>query len=50
VSLSSIATLFVVLVATIVGLIGVANRGTTPWVLVVPLIVGIYAILTIREA
>lgn len=47
-NLASVATLFVVGVALIVGFIGVA-KGQSPWPLVFPTAVGAYAIMTIHR-
>lgn len=49
VNLASAATLFVAVVAIAVGLIGIAVRGTTPWIMVFPTLLGVYAILTMRK-
>ena len=49
VRLTSVALLFIVVVALAVGLIGVNKGETSPWVLTVPIAVGTYATLTIRE-
>lgn len=47
-NLASVATLFIVGVALVVGFIGVA-KGQSPWTLVFPTVVGTYAIMTIRR-
>ena len=49
INLASVAILFVVIVAIIVGLIGVAVASTSPWVLLVPMFVGVYAILNLYK-
>ena len=46
--LASVATLFIVGVALVVGFIGV-SKGQPPWALVFPTVVGAYAIMTIRR-
>lgn len=46
--LASVATLFIVGVALVVGFIGVA-KGQSPWPLVFPTFAGAYAIMTIRR-
>jgi len=48
VNLTSVALLFVAVVAIAVGLIGIAVRGTPPWTLIAPILLGVYSILTLR--
>lgn len=49
INLTSVAILFIIAVAIAVGLIGVAKGTTSPWILIAPIVVGVYAILTIRQ-
>ena len=49
VDLLSLALLFVALVATTLALIGIAVRGTTPLVLILPVALGVWSILSLRR-
>lgn len=49
VDLTSAAALFIAIVAISVSLIGIAVRGTTPFVLILPTLLGCWAILTLRR-
>ena len=48
-NLNYLALVFVMLVAIAVGLIGIANRGTTPWILALPLMVAAWGITHLRD-
>lgn len=47
INLISVALLFVALIAASVGLIGIYKDQTSPWVMLGPLIVGVWSILTL---
>lgn len=46
---TSLAILLIALLATTVGLIGITDHQTSPWVLSAPLIAGTYAILNLKD-
>ncbi|PTU57173.1 hypothetical protein DBB34_05350 [Sphaerisporangium cinnabarinum] len=48
-NLISVAVLFVAIVATALMLIGIAERGTNPGFILIPVAVAVVAILDIRE-
>lgn len=45
----SIAVLFAMAIAIVVGLIGIVIRDTSPWILILPAIVAFWSIVTIRQ-
>ncbi len=49
VNLVSLAVLFIALIAAALMLIGTAVRGSSPLLLVVPVVLGTFAILDLRE-